>query len=382
MKRMIILPTSIFEPAMLFSLLGVVLLVISIILLRRKYSAMWFFAIWFFIFLFPQSGIYPINAFVADHFLYIPCIGFFFVFTALLKKTFTGRKFYYVVLLFLLFFGVTTFIQNEIWNNRESLYKHILRLSPDSWEAHNNLGKFYQDNGRQEEALAEFQKAIKFNDQSFTVHANIGNIYYGLGQYEKALEKYEEISRKFPQEDLTNIHNSKGACYANLKRYDEALREFRYALSTKPNLPSVHFNMAKMFIEQNKNKEAIKEILSVLEPNIKVSDLMKLDKPSLREYLEIVKTKDCIMNALLGLGIVFSRYSLWDYAKKAFQKAAEIDPEYADAYYNLGALYFRMGNFAGAEQMWRKTLKLKPDHIYAKEQLFNLKKRQYLDKSN
>ncbi|MBM3247944.1 MAG: tetratricopeptide repeat protein [Candidatus Omnitrophica bacterium] len=377
MKRMISMPRSIFEPTMLLSFLGVIMLVVLIILLRKKHHTMWFFSVWFFVFLFPQSGIYPISAFVADHFLYLPCIGFFFICTSLLKRNFPKRIFVFIVTLFLLFFGFVTFRQNEIWRDKETLYKYILKFSPDSWEVHNNLGNFYLDSNRWEDALDEFQKSERLNDRYFTVQVNIANVYVDMGQYEKAIERYQEIIKNFPDEDLTNIHNAIGYCYASLKRYEEALNKFKFVLGINPDLPSVHFNIAKVYLEQNKNRQAMEQILLVLGPDIKSSDLFILPKPSQDEYLEVIKNRDCIMNTLLGLGILFSKYGLWDYAERAFKKAIDLDPEYADAHYNLGALYFRMGNLLDAKKMWQKVLKLKPDHIYAKEQLLDLKIRQF-----
>ena len=57
-------------------------------------------------------------------------------------------------------------------------------------------------------------------------------------------------------------------------------------------------------------------------------------------------------------------------AKSLLQRAVELDPKSADAYFNLGYVYAVGKNYAKAEEMYRKAVKLSPP--YLDEALFNL----------
>jgi tetratricopeptide (TPR) repeat protein len=56
-------------------------------------------------------------------------------------------------------------------------------------------------------------------------------------------------------------------------------------------------------------------------------------------------------------------------ALRLFERAAEADPAYPDAHYNVGSLYFQMQDYARAKAAFRKVLSLNPNDTMAR---FNL----------
>jgi len=58
-----------------------------------------------------------------------------------------------------------------------------------------------------------------------------------------------------------------------------------------------------------------------------------------------------------------------DEARRAYQRALELDPAHADAWVNLGRLLHEAGDARGAAQHYRKAIELRPDSVVA---LFNL----------
>ncbi len=70
---------------------------------------------------------------------------------------------------------------------------------------------------------------------------------------------------------------------------------------------------------------------------------------------------------LLGMGYRFRYLQLRDPELRnkeiaAFQKAIELDPTYWPALMNLGATYYSMGEKAKAAPLFKKALKLNPEH--------------------
>ena len=60
---------------------------------RIRNSKLTFFSIsWFFVALLPLSNLYPINAYMAEHWLYLPSIGFFLLLSQGLNYLYTNKN--------------------------------------------------------------------------------------------------------------------------------------------------------------------------------------------------------------------------------------------------------------------------------------------------
>ena len=61
-----------------------------------------------------------------------------------------------------------------------------------------------------------------------------------------------------------------------------------------------------------------------------------------------------------NLGIAFARKQLWDEAIDHLQQAVRLRPDYADAYFNLGSVLFQQGRLDHAIAQWQKALTMRP----------------------
>ena len=64
-------------------------------------------------------------------------------------------------------------------------------------------------------------------------------------------------------------------------------------------------------------------------------------------------------------GIVFALAGLYEQAITEFNKAIELDPEYAEAYNNRGNAYWNKGNFDRAIADYDKAIELDPEYAEA-----------------
>jgi tetratricopeptide (TPR) repeat protein len=55
----------------------------------------------------------------------------------------------------------------------EDLYRKALQLQPNYFTAHFNLGLYYKKSGRTEEAIRQFQEALRANPRSGTARQNL-----------------------------------------------------------------------------------------------------------------------------------------------------------------------------------------------------------------
>lgn len=186
---------------------------------RSAFGFAWFFATWL-----PISGLFPLNAPMAEHWLYIPMAGFFLgvcgVTHALLKKTnpMMHGAVLAVLALWLVVLTTLTIHRNRDWRDDEALYTATLRENPNSIRVHFNLAVVYQD--------------IVDNPTGARRH------------FLEVTRAYDRRKQANPAEqgnfwaDELEAHLSLGDLYAADHRYAEAFEHYRVVLSVAPTGPN------------------------------------------------------------------------------------------------------------------------------------------------
>jgi protein O-mannosyl-transferase len=135
-----------------------------------------------------------------------------------------------------------------------------LRLNPDSASTHSDLGTAYARMGRLSEAAAEFQAALRLNPNSEIVRANVQNLQTEMradtaerhyakgvdlsnaGRQQDAVAEFEQALRLRP--DYAEAQNNLGVALTQIPgRATEALAHFETAVKLNPNYPDAHFNL-------------------------------------------------------------------------------------------------------------------------------------------
>ncbi|NCS91409.1 MAG: tetratricopeptide repeat protein, partial [Candidatus Altiarchaeum hamiconexum] len=86
---------------------------------------------------------------------------------------------------------------------------------------------------------------IKINPNYSEAHNNLGNLLQNLKRYEEAEKEYREAIRINP--DYADAHNNLGNLLQNLKRYEEAEKEYREAIKINPNDILAHQNISELY---------------------------------------------------------------------------------------------------------------------------------------
>ncbi|MBU1147116.1 MAG: tetratricopeptide repeat protein, partial [Candidatus Omnitrophica bacterium] len=149
---------------------------------KKKANVLIFFSIfWFFIALLSVSNLYPINAYMAEHWMYLPSIGFFLILSKGLNyiyRTKNLRIFAVGLMIGLLaFYSYLTLRQNNYWKEPIAFYERILKYAPDSCKIYNNLGVAYMNLGNKKEAISSYKKAIEIDPDYSEAYNNLGVAY-------------------------------------------------------------------------------------------------------------------------------------------------------------------------------------------------------------
>ena len=111
-------------------------------------------------------------------------------------------------------------------------YDEAIRLNPQYTLAYNARGAAYNDSGQPEKAIPDFDEAIRLNPQHVSAYNNRGIAYDRLGQYPRAIQNYDEALRLNPESALA--YNNRGNAYRHMGQYQQSIENYDEALRLNP----------------------------------------------------------------------------------------------------------------------------------------------------
>jgi len=323
-----------------------------------------FMLFWSLVFFIPQSGIFPINAFVAEHFIYLSSISFFMLLAYILHRVLRKELFILSTGLFCVFYILLTCGRNFEWKNPVVFYKNIIRYSPASFQAYNNLGMQYEYLGRFDEAEHEYKRALQIKPDLIETHANLASLYFKLKLYNQAKAEYELLEKSSLGAKAGDVQNNLGNIYEVTGNPQGAIVKYNQALRLDPSLRFTHFNLARIYFTRGDLNSAAAQIAESLGEVAGKADLTR-DK-IIADFLKSAGYFDNAAEFYNNLGINFAKNNYWVAAVSAFNRALDLRPQSCDYYYNLGLAYLNMGEKSQAKQALKQALKINPNHIRAK----------------
>ncbi len=116
----------------------------------------------------------------------------------------------------------------------------------------------------------------------------------------------------------------RGLGFMELAMMDEAIAEFRQVVSLEPDLLLAHLCLGVAYAERGKQDDAMRELRLV------------------QALTTEPRVKSIVHNAL---GNLYAGREQYDLALPEFEKAVELDQEFAAAWFNLGAAYYNIKEY-------------------------------------
>jgi len=204
---------------------------------------------------------------------------------------------------------------------------------------HNNLGNVLKDQGKLDQALACYRRALELKPDYALAHNNLGLVLSGQGNLDGAVACYRRATELKP--DFAEAHNNLGTALMHLGKLDEAVASFRRALELKPDYTEAHNNLGNAFEHQGKLDEAV---------------------ACFRRALELKPDYAQVHN---NLGVALQERGTLDEAVACYRRALELKPDYPEAHNNLGNALKEQGTLDKAVACYRRALELKPDYAEA-----------------
>ena len=210
------------------------------------------------------------QGFLADRFTYIAYIGIFFIFAFYGNKLIEHQKFGNIAKgLFAVIFigyGFLTFQQNKVWKNSDTLWSHVLKHYNKTTLPWGNRANYYRDIGETKKALADYSQVIKLKPDKPEPYNSRARLYFNFNERDsllKALENYNKAIELKPT-DVEYIVN-RGATYAKLGDFDNALASLTQAEQVNPNFQNIYLNRSVIYNRRYQFKEALADVTKYLQ---------------------------------------------------------------------------------------------------------------------
>ena len=116
---------------------------------------------------------------------------------------------------------------------------------------------------RPEDAIRNYQAAIKIDDLFYPAKVNLAMLYNQTGDNDKAETLLREVVTDHPE--LYEISYSLGLLLAEKEQYDEAVVYLEKAAKGMPGHARVHYNLGLLLAYLQKDKKAELSLLKALE---------------------------------------------------------------------------------------------------------------------
>ncbi len=159
-------------------------------------------------------------------------------------------------------FALMTYQRNEDFRSDMSIWSDVLEKRPNNPRALNNVGLDLGNEGRVDEAMALFTKALTLDPGFTDALSNMGAMFEKKGRLEDAVSYYRKAVSLQP-EHMNAQHNLALALH-RLGLLDEAEQRYLQVLKLNPDYVAAHNNYASLLLTRGRVAEAIAHLKEVV----------------------------------------------------------------------------------------------------------------------
>jgi len=170
--------------------------------------------LWFLGTLVPVIGLIQVGGFsMADRYFYLPLIGVLVL--AIWGAEELTRRWRYQVPALSVAGGAAMVLclaltrqQIGYWRDSETLWGHALAVTENNALAHYNFGTFLDKKRQTDDAIGQYQEAIRLNPGYIEAHNGLGNTLLKKGEIDEAIHQFQEAIRLKP--GFADVHYNLG----------------------------------------------------------------------------------------------------------------------------------------------------------------------------
>ena len=171
---------------------------------------------------------------------------------------------------------------------------------------------------------AMLSRLTGLGEESYRLHQVRGEYFDLKNDPDQAIKEYQKAVKLRP--DLCSLHYVLGDAYWKRSHLDEAVVEFRRAIELDPRHYMAHYKLGMVLLEQNNPADALKEFRAALD-----------EQPGL-------------VNGYLGLGKSLYQQGEYAAAVPILQRYVGLAPEDPTGHYLISQIFRRLNNTTAAEE--------------------------------
>jgi arylsulfatase A-like enzyme/Flp pilus assembly protein TadD len=209
--------------------------------------------------------------------------------------------------------------------------KAVVKSSPTFVLVYRHMGTILQAEGRVEEAVAILREGLEKNPDSVNLMSKLGITLTEAGQADEAislLEKSVLIMDYDPE-----IFNYLGVAYYRKGRFQEALKNYNRVLELDSNYAPAHNNLGSLHLsvyQRGKDERAYQAAMD--------------------HFNKALEIDPRLFSALNGRASAHYFKNRVRQAQEDWARAIQVNPDFADPYFNIGISFLRSGDKASALQ--------------------------------
>ncbi|MGA2353649.1 MAG: tetratricopeptide repeat protein, partial [Terriglobales bacterium] len=244
----------------------------------------------------------------------------------------------------------SVFFQRGYMEQAAASFQTALCDDPQSAEALYGIGSVYLDQQKTAEARESFERALKlratYPDTPANSWNNLGLLAAREGHTDEAIRDFQQALKLSPDHMIALVNL--GSAYRQQKRWDDARKTYEHALEINANDAEANYGLGMVFAQNNDTARAF---------------------DSLQRALQL---RPLYPEALNNLGILYLRTDRRDQAVTTFEQCIRLAPTFDQAYLNLARVYAIESTPEKARAVLQELLKRHPGNERAQTMMQQL----------
>jgi tetratricopeptide (TPR) repeat protein len=241
-----------------------------------------------------------------------------------------------------------------------------IRQTPKA-EYLSTLGTALQRQGRHDEALKAFDKAVQLAPDDFQQWRNLGDVLIELRRPLDAVLSFQHVLKLNPRD--WDAANKQAMLLYQLGKWDEALAQFDLCEELQPDhVPTLktraiclrHLRRFEDYLADNRRAHALAPMSAEICNNIgDALQMLGREEESLKWFTRSLRLSPDNVKILNNKAYSLGQLQRFEEAVAIYHRVKEIDPDNAAADWGLALLHMLTGNFEagwmGREARWKAT---------------------------